>query len=503
MDKTVAPMLTLSALTDRKDFDLGSLLVSPSRRMLEGPAGRAHLQPQVMLVFLCLADQQGIVVARHFLFDRCWGAAPVGDDSINRAIAAIRHALETVGAEAVSLETIPRAGYRLVATDPAIPKRSTAQAVDAASDCWRRGLPLPDIAEIAALEDVLGRAGGDARGWGVLALLLRKAAEYADAGDCAEFVGRCERAARRALGLDPDEPNAQVALAGLAPLFGNWVDTRSNLTMILARDPGHVPALHDLAVLEMATGRPAAAAPIIEELLARDPLAATFHYKRMYHLWTFGSLNDAEKVAARAMALWPRHPAIWMARFWILLFTGRAEQALRLVNNVQERPQLTPAVVQFLSRGAALAAARDAGDARREDVEGYISTAVDVASIGPANAVAALTMLCAFEAIDEIFDVAYGYYLGRGRAATPLRWNAQDPSITDQHRRVTQLLFIPAAMKVREDARFLPLCDEIGLSAYWSKFGLTPDFLLAQELPRREPSRQDIAERIAAEPKGD
>jgi hypothetical protein len=246
---------------------------------------------------------------------------------------------------------------------------------------------------------------------------------------------------------------------------------------VLASASNHIPALHDLAVLEMATGRPSAAAPIIDGLLVRDPLAATFYYKRMYHLWTFGRLNDAEKVAARALALWPRHPAIWIARFWILLFTERAEQALRLAADEKARPQLTPEMVQFLARGAALAGARSAGDPRSDEIASYISTSIQVASIGPANAVAALTMLLAFDAIDEIFDVAHGYYLGRGRAATPLRWNADDPSITDQHRRVTQLLFIPAAAKMREDTRFLPLCDEIGLCAYWDEFGLEPDFL--------------------------
>lgn len=480
MDKTLAPMLTMSGLTDRKDFNLGSLLVSPSRRLLDGPAGTAHLQPQVMLVFLCLADQQDLVVARHLLFDRCWGAAPVGDDSINRAIAAIRQALETVGAERLSLETIPRAGYRLVASDGAAPNDTVVQAVDAACDCWRAGLPQPDSTAIALLEDVLARKGGDARGWGVLALLLRKAAEYADAADCTDFVSRCEHAARRALSLDKNDPSARVALNGLAPLFGNWASARAGLTEILAIDRGHVPALHDLAVLEMAAGRPGAAASIIEGLIASDPLAATFHYKRMYHLWTFGRLNEAEKIAARALALWPRHPAIWMARFWILLFTERAEQALRLVSNAEERPELTPSLVQFLMRGAGLLAARSNDETGPDESTIYISRAIEVASIGPANAVAALTMLCAFDAIDETFDVAYGYYLGRGRTATPLRWNAQDPSITDQHRRVTQLLFIPSAMKMREDARFLPLCDEIGLSAYWDEFGLTPDFLRAR-----------------------
>ncbi|HUD95505.1 hypothetical protein [Sphingobium sp.] len=54
---------------------------------------------------------------------------------------------------------------------------------------------------------------------------------------------------------------------------------------------------------------------------------------------------------------------------------------------------------------------------------------------------------------------------------------AADPSITDQHRRVTQLLFLPVTKPLRDDTRFLPLCEEMGLTAYWNAAGVTPDFL--------------------------
>ena len=104
---------------------------------------------------------------------------------------------------------------------------------------------------------------------------------------------------------------------------------------------------------------------------------------------------------------------------------------------------------------------------------------VDAASRGPAQAVAGFISLCALDAIQEALEVAQGYFIGRGDFATPLRWNAGDPSVTDQHRRVTQLLFIPSAAAVRQDPGFLPLCDEIGLTAYWNETGITPDFKLA------------------------
>ena len=445
--------------------------------MLEGPLGARPLQPQVMAVLMCLAQKRGEVVTRRALFETCWGNAPVGDDSLNQTIKGIRTVLEAVGMKELSIETIPRTGYRLVVPqgDDEVGRSELERAVETAYDCWRAGLPKADTIEIAELESQLAKGAG-ADHWGVLALLLRKAAEYGDAADCASFVHRCERAARRALQLDPGEGNALTALAGLAPLFGNWSHNRRQLLANLESNATNVAARHDLAVLEMATGRVSAAFPLIEQLLSEDSLAASFHYKRMYHLWSLEDVNGAEQVASRALALWPRHPAIWAARFWILVFTQRAEQALRLLGDESCRPDMPPAAAQFLGGTARAVASVQAGE-RSPGVDSHIDRCVDVAARGPANAVSALFSLCALGAIDQAFEVACGYYLGLGRTAVPLRWNADDPSITDQHRRITQPLFIPAAREMRQDPRFLTLCRDIGLEAYWAEFALVPDFL--------------------------
>jgi DNA-binding winged helix-turn-helix (wHTH) protein len=474
--------LTLTDLPTVADFRLGSLSVSPSRRLIEGPAGARHLQPQMMLVLLVLVRGDGQVVTRRTLFDCCWGGAPVGDDSLNRTLTGIRQVLDSVGACGVAIETIPRTGYRLVARATSIHTTSDRRkrTVQAAYDCWRSGYPEPDVSEITALVTMLTSEGDDAREWGVLALLLRKAAEYADSRHCAAYVARCEEAARRALELDPTESNARVALAGLIPLFGNWSKARSIVLDILSNDPSHVAARHDLAILEMATGRPSASIPIIDRLMTDDPLAATFHYKRMYHLWTIGDAFGAEQIAARALQLWPRHLAIWSARFWILIFTNRAGQALRFIADEQSRPAIPEPAARFLQRTAELAMALQSDELSEAEVSRHVARSVEVATAGPAQAVSALTGLCALGAIDQAFEVARGYYLGQGRTAVPLRWNADDPSITDQHRRVTQPLFIPAGQRMREDERFLQLCRDMGLAAYWDEFGIVPDFLQSE-----------------------
>lgn len=473
-------MIHLRDLPGIEDFHVGSLQISPARRLIEGPGGTRSLQPQVMAVLVCLARNVDRVATRQMLFDMCWGRVAVGDDSLNRTLSAIRQSLKMVGVEDLSIETIPRTGYRLAVKPQAFSKPQPGTApVNAAFDCWRAGLPKPDIQEIGSLENALSETPGDARSWGILALLLRKAAEYASVDECASFVARCEQAARNALDLNPNEPNALVALTGLVPLFGNWTKARENLLGVLAIAPNNAPARHDLAVLEMATGRPSAAAPLIADLLAEDGLAAAFHYKRMYHLWTLGDISGAELAATRAVQLWPRHPAIWAARYWTLVFTERATHAVQMLQDEQCPPNIPKPMIELL-RATATISGRNFGD-RKGGYAGkrsqHVVRCVEVSALGPAHAVSALLSLLALDAIDEAFEVARGYYMGHGRFPAPLRWNPNDPSITDQHRRVTQPLFLPAAARMREDPRFVPLCEQVGLAAYWDHFDLTPDFL--------------------------
>lgn len=481
-------MLRLADLAHRPDFQLGDLRVSPARRRVDGPAGSRLVEPQFMFVFLRLLEFAGRVVTRIELFDECWGGAVVGDDSLNRAVAGARQIATSVGSKSFTIETVPRMGYTLrlapaveilpSATELKATELELQTAVEDAYDCWRSGLPNPDHDAISTLRSALTKNPGDARAWGIYALLLRKAAEYAEPDECSAYVRQCEQAARRALALVPDQSDALVALAGVVPIFGNWLTAREQLAAVRDADPDHVPASHDMAILEMATGRPSAAAPIIEQLIARDPLGATFYYKRMYHLWTFGEVAELDRVAARALQLWPRHAAVWTARLWSLVFTDRAEQALRFIDDEGCRPPLPPSALGLLRRTCTITAAAQQGEKLAPTLrDETVSLAVAAAAQGPAQAVAAMISLCAMDAIPQAFEVSYGYYLGLGRAVTPLWRNTGDPSITDQHRRVTQLLFIPSARAMREDPRFLVLCRDLGLTAYWEQAGLTPDFL--------------------------
>jgi DNA-binding winged helix-turn-helix (wHTH) protein len=474
MDARADLNIGLEGLALAEDFKLGDTHVSPSRRTVQGPSTMQHLQPKVMLALLCLARGNGRVVTRRTFFETCWPAGGTGDDSLNRTVKALRDAFRSAGSTDLIIETVPRTGYRLIGSiTPASPSGRRDALLQEAVDRWRTGLPQPDIPLATEIDDLLRNEGGSAQEWGILALLLRKAVEYAEARDCAKLVSLCERAAREAQHLQPGEGNAAVALAGVKPLFGHWSTSRCALLEILDREPAHTAALHDLAILEMSTGRANAAASIIEGLLACDDLAPTYYYKRMYHLWTLGDLEAAELLAGRALALWPQHPAIWMARFWTLVFTERADEAERMAGNEECSTFLPPPLLN-LFKATAAHKARD--NPVESDRRGLVTQARDFAINGPAQAVVALLAMCALDAVDEAFQVASGYYLGRGSIAAPLRWTCGDPCITDLHRRASQPLFIPATRHLRQDSRFKTLCNDIGLRAYWNRFGLLPDF---------------------------
>ncbi|HEY0115940.1 MAG TPA: winged helix-turn-helix domain-containing protein [Allosphingosinicella sp.] len=467
---------TAQPLVRRPDVVLGPIVISPATRTVSGYGGRAVLEPRMMQVLLCLAERPGGLVTRAELLDRCWGAAAVGDDSLNRAIAGIRRAARQAVGEALQIETVAGAGYALAlqadqADGTTAGKAPGQEAVAEGWRSWRLGLPVPDRSAIQRLRRAVEAEPRHAEGWAVLALLLRHAAEHAQASDCARYVEECRGAADAALALDPCQGTARAALVSLPPLFGDWLSRRARLTAILEEQADSAPAMHDLAILEMATGRPSAAIPLIEALMERDALAAIFHYKRVYHLWTLGRLSDMDQAADRAMQMWPRHPAIWFARFWSLAFTGRPDQAMQQLADDGSRPDIPlPALVPLEKT---LIALRD-GANQQARVEA-VNANIQAAARGPAQSVAAIIHLGGLGAVEEALDVAETYLTRRGPVAVSLRRTDTDPSITDQHRRVTQMLFIPASAPLRRSPRFDRLCEEIGLSDYWRRAGVVPD----------------------------
>lgn len=98
-------------LAREPDFALGDAEVLPSSREIRFGDTRETIEPRVMQVLVALARHRGKVVSRDELIQQCWEGRAVGEDAINRCLAKVRRLTERM--RGVTLETVPRVGYRL------------------------------------------------------------------------------------------------------------------------------------------------------------------------------------------------------------------------------------------------------------------------------------------------------------------------------------------------------------------------------------------------------
>jgi DNA-binding winged helix-turn-helix (wHTH) protein/Tol biopolymer transport system component len=99
----------------QQGFRISDWRVEPQLNTLMGPDKTAHLEPKVMQVLLCLAEQAGQVIPKERLIQRVWPDTFVSDDVLTRSISELRRAFGDDAKEPRFIQTIPRGGYRLIA----------------------------------------------------------------------------------------------------------------------------------------------------------------------------------------------------------------------------------------------------------------------------------------------------------------------------------------------------------------------------------------------------
>lgn len=115
-------------------FRLGDLEVLPASCELRSRKGVERLRPLLMDILLRLAADPAEVVRRETLLEDVWPRRMVNDEVLSRAIAELRTALGDDARGARYIETLPKLGYRLVATvqeiesaaAPAVPEKTLA-----------------------------------------------------------------------------------------------------------------------------------------------------------------------------------------------------------------------------------------------------------------------------------------------------------------------------------------------------------------------------------------
>ncbi|NOR43837.1 MAG: hypothetical protein GQ572_10920, partial [Gammaproteobacteria bacterium] len=73
------------------------------------------LEPRVAKLLSCLVDNAGTPVSREALMEKVWPGTVVGDEALTNAINKLRKAFGDDRQNPHVIETIPKAGYRLIA----------------------------------------------------------------------------------------------------------------------------------------------------------------------------------------------------------------------------------------------------------------------------------------------------------------------------------------------------------------------------------------------------
>lgn len=113
-------------------FELDDWLVEPRLgRMVRGQVV-VRLRPRVAELLVLLAERAGEVVAKRAIVDRVWSSGFVADNTVVHCVKELRQLLGDTAGAARYLQTIPRRGYRLLATVRPLTEAPPLTALDGA-----------------------------------------------------------------------------------------------------------------------------------------------------------------------------------------------------------------------------------------------------------------------------------------------------------------------------------------------------------------------------------
>lgn len=95
---------------------IGRWTVTPALNQLATDSQAVRLEPKAMAVLVCLAERPGQVVSRETLLSAVWPDVVVTDESLTQVVIKLRKALGDGAENPTYIQTIPKGGYRLIAT---------------------------------------------------------------------------------------------------------------------------------------------------------------------------------------------------------------------------------------------------------------------------------------------------------------------------------------------------------------------------------------------------
>ncbi len=95
---------------------IGAWSVNPASGQISRDGETARLEVRTLRLLLCLAEHAGEVVSIDDLLTQVWPGVIVTQDSVYQSVASLRRLLGDDPKQPTYIETVPRLGYRLVAT---------------------------------------------------------------------------------------------------------------------------------------------------------------------------------------------------------------------------------------------------------------------------------------------------------------------------------------------------------------------------------------------------
>jgi tetratricopeptide (TPR) repeat protein len=350
-------------------------------------------------------------------------------------------------------------------TDPAAP------LIEDSKVAMRSGADAGERQAISLLERAVAVSPDSSEAWGLLALTRARIDEHGGPSSTPAPAAEIEKAARRALQLDAGNGDAKAALAVAIPYYGDWLAAERRFDSVLEQHPDHVFTQDSRSFMLGAVGRMQESAAARLKFMSKEPFDANLQFRHIYALWFLDRIDEADRTASRGLQMWPENPAVWMGRLWLLCGTGRLDRALAQVEGAV-RPKLPPPLIATLR--AAIDAARTGQPAAIDAATVRVMAGVTRSVAAVVNAMMLLNLM---GKVDEAFDLAQAYYLERGPIIAAVQWGPGQPAVRDQRRRKSNMLFTPISTAMQRDPRFLPLMKAMGLTDYWDRRGVRPDFL--------------------------
>jgi TolB-like protein/DNA-binding winged helix-turn-helix (wHTH) protein len=95
---------------------VGDWCINPAAGQISRDGETARLEERTIRLLLCLAEHAGEVVGIDDLLDQVWSGVTVTQDSVYQAVATLRRQFGDDPRQPTYIATVPRLGYRMVAT---------------------------------------------------------------------------------------------------------------------------------------------------------------------------------------------------------------------------------------------------------------------------------------------------------------------------------------------------------------------------------------------------